>query len=123
MFWGTLLLFQNVFLPQPKNSTLADDQSSRKLFKSREAEYEKLVNSIEKHNVVGLRADWGIGKSFIVDALIERKSKDYNIVEIDTLMSNFDELQDNLINELDQVLSINRVFSKASRRLKAGLSK
>lgn len=95
-----------------------ESQNDLQLYPGKENDITTLINYIENYQIVGLRGEWGIGKSFIIDRFINRKKSEYNIVEINTMMCNFDELQSNLITELSNLLSENRIYSLASHALK-----
>lgn len=95
-----------------------ESQNDLQLYPGKENDITTLINYIENYQIVGLRGEWGIGKSFIIDKFIDRKKSEYNIVEINTMMCNFDELQSNLITELSNLLSENRIYSLAFHALK-----
>ena len=90
------------------------------LFADRKYDLERIRDFIRKVPVLGINAQWGEGKTFLVRKLCKdvRIMEEFEIIQIDLLTCNLDEIEGLLLGELDRILHRNRIFSKSSKQLK-----
>ncbi len=89
------------------------------LFKEREFDLERMLEFIEKVEILGINAPWGEGKTLLIDHFCEKEAvaDKYEVIRIESLVCRMGELQQTLISELDNVLQKNGIFSKSSKQL------
>lgn len=85
----------------------------------REKDLERLLQYVNNFNTIGINAEWGTGKSFIVNQLYKKIRTQYEIIEIDILACNIDEILLILINEIEKVMYKHGMVSKYSKKLKS----
>ena len=69
--------------------------------------------------LIGVNAPWGDGKTFMINRLcsMSHVRDRYEIVRINVLAGNEDEIELTLMNEFDQILRRNHIFSLASKQM------
>lgn len=120
LFGELAVLFQWVKITKNCLSTgLSKLQRGRgKLFKGHEEDENYLSHLIANHNIVGVSASWGDGKSFVVDNFCKVHSRQYNIIYINVLAYKYKDADRVLIERLDDIFSTNGIFSVSSSELK-----
>ncbi len=93
-------------------------KKEKNLLRKREKDLDRLLNYIDKFNIVGLNGEWGTGKSFLIDKFKDKVRDEYEIIEIDVLSCNLNELQLIIVKELEKVMNKNRIMPKYSSELK-----
>lgn len=88
----------------------------------RKMDLERISIYLNKVNILGINAIWGLGKSFIVNILKTEIHNEYEIIEIDILSCNLDELLTILITEIEKIMYRNKICSKYSKKLKSFIS-
>ncbi len=108
-----------VFLKEKKKQSDTEEKD-RKIFLKRKDDLKRLIRYLEDANIVGIQGSWGSGKTFLVEELLkdENINKKYTFIKIDLLSCNLDSIETRLINELETVLSKNRIYSVNSTKLK-----
>lgn len=106
-------------LEEKKNQSNIEEKD-RDIFLKRKYDLERLIEYIEKVDIIGIQGGWGSGKTFLVEELLkdENINKKYTFIKIDLLSCNLDSIETRLINELETVLSKNRIYSVNSTKLK-----
>lgn len=96
---------------------------SRNLFLEREDDLARLLGYVKNPRVttLGLEAEWGQGKSFLLAGLVEalerEKENPVEIVKIDVLAVRLDSFAEYLVQELNNVLYTNGKISSNMRKL------
>ncbi len=117
IFCSLSLLFINLYVHNSKKPI--DNQKNRTfLFNERKEDLVKIKKYVDNFLITGIDAEWGAGKSFLIERLKSDLESTYEIIEINTMMCDFDSLQEIIATELDKVLSNNGVFSTAAQKLK-----
>lgn len=98
-----------------KNSFKAKDY--KVLFGKRKKDLERLELYLKQVNIIGIDAEWGNGKTFLIEVLKNNLYSKYEIIEISILVCKVDNLILFLLNELDSILLRNGVLSQYSYRL------
>lgn len=88
-------------------------------FKEREDDLSRIKNYLENFNKVGVISDWGNGKTFLCDMLMNDSDflQKYYPTKIEVLSLKVDVIQSFIIKELNNILSKNRIFSFSSPRI------
>lgn len=95
-----------------------DNNDKKELFRKRKFDLERIKKYLNSLNIIAINAQWGDGKSFLVNKLKEDIKKQYEIIEIDVLSCNLDELQIVLIKEIEKILYENKMLSLYSKKLR-----
>lgn len=98
----------------------SENTQEKQLFPKRVYDLERIVEYVEKFEIIGVNGAWGSGKSFLMEHLKQNLviQDNYEIIEIDLLSCKLDEVQVILLSEMDHVLQKNKIFSRHSGRLK-----
>jgi len=90
------------------------------LFPQRESDLQNVKKYLLKFNTIGINGVWGSGKTVLIEQLKtdDEIAEKYEFVVIDLLSCNLDEIQVSLLNELQNALSRNRIYSAHSNQLK-----
>lgn len=98
----------------------SQDQMEEALFEERRYDLERICGMISKVNILGVNADWGEGKSFLLEKLCRESDiqKEYETIWISLLTCQMKEVETVLMDEIDRVLDANHILSGSSRRLK-----
>lgn len=98
----------------------------RNYFPSRRKDLKRIKQYLNDENIhiIGIEAEWGQGKTFVVQGLIEQLENDangnaYEFVIIDLLAIRLDNFLEYMVSTLDDILYKNHYLSKYSRRLKS----
>ncbi|APQ95845.1 P-loop NTPase fold protein [Clostridium botulinum] len=113
-----ILSIYSLLLSSSKNNNL----NNEKLLSKREKDLERLLYYLDMFDIIGINAEWGTGKTFLINELKKKIKDDYEIVEIDVLSCNLNELQLILIKEIEKIMYKNRIISKYSNKLKKFLA-
>lgn len=92
------------------------------LFPERQYDLERIENLLKNHNLIGVNAGWGSGKSFLFNMLKEDSKNDYYFICINVLSMKIDKIESFLLSELSILLEKNRIFSHASGKIKGLLN-
>lgn len=90
------------------------------IFETRRYDLERILYFVLNSPIVGIEANWGEGKTFLIEQLIKEKriSKEYEIIRIDLLTCKLDEIENTILMELENVLKKNSIFSMSSKQLR-----
>ncbi len=88
------------------------------LFPERQYDLGRIESLLKNHNLIGVNADWGSGKSFLFNMLEEEAKNDYYFICVNVLSMKIDKIESFLLNELSILLEKNRIFSLASGKIK-----
>lgn len=102
------------------NSQSITNEGDKTIFWKRQCDLYRLKQYLVDTNIIGIQGGWGSGKTFLVEMLVKDKdiNKKYTFIKIDLLSCNLDSIETRLINELETVLSKNRIYSINSTKLK-----
>ncbi|HDK7155280.1 TPA: hypothetical protein PTV43_000383 [Clostridium botulinum] len=113
-----ILSIYSLLLSLSKNN----NSNNKKLLFKREKDLKRLLYYLDMFDIIGINAEWGTGKTFLINELKKKIKDDYEIVEIDILSCNLNELQLILIKEIEKIMYKNRIISKYSNKLKKFLA-
>lgn len=93
---------------------------NQNIFPEREADLNRIKKILGERGTqsIGLEAEWGKGKTFLLRGLQESISNEYIFINIDVLAFHMDDYLQYLVNELDTVLRHHGIYSQNSRKLK-----
>lgn len=94
------------------------DHTTNKPFNEHAEDVTRLKKYVDNHNIVGVCAAWGDGKSFVVDNFCKEHSKEYNIIRINVLAYKCKDADRVLIELLDEIFLRNGIFSASSSEFK-----
>lgn len=77
-----------------------------------------LKKYVDNHNIVGVCAAWGDGKSYVVDCFCNKHAKEYDTIRINVLAYKYKDADRVLIELLDEILLRNGILSASSSELK-----
>lgn len=104
-----------------KNPVVMED---KELFYEHEKDLQQIMSYLGNKyiQIIGVEAAWGNGKTYLLQELQKRlysQGKDeFEFVVIDIISTNLDNLLEYLVDELDNLLLRNDVYSRYSRQLK-----
>ena len=87
-------------------------------YPERTYDLQRLVDYIENHNQVGLNGSWGNGKTYLYNLLKQEKNAKYFFIEVSVMSVTIDFVEKFIVNEINNILEQNRIFSKSSSKLK-----
>lgn len=95
-------------------------QNTPLLFAERKFDLERITNYIYNSEILGINADWGMGKSFIIEHLKSdaKIQSDFDIIQVDLLACDLDSVELILVDEIEKVFKKHRIFTENSRRIK-----
>lgn len=98
---------------------LSKDPDAEKLYAYRYYDMERLIKLFCRVPVIGIDAEWGNGKSYLINRFCNLPTirTRYDVIRIDLLACNYDEVEKNLFRKLDELFKKHRVFSSASQSL------
>lgn len=91
----------------------------------RRYDLERIRTYIQDFEAVGINAEWGTGKSFVLECLKQDKKmqEEYEIIQIDLLSCNLDAVELVVVEELEKLFQKNRLHPGGVRHLKRLLGK
>lgn len=94
------------------------------LMEQQKHDVDRIVDYINKFEIIGINGIWGSGKSFVTDYIQENSkiSDDYIFVKIDLLSCNLEKIHLVIFDSIARVLNNERVFSKNAKLTKKLLS-
>lgn len=99
-----------------------DDKSYRTdtLFPKRRQDLQRIMYYIKQKNIIGIDASWGVGKTYLLDALTAEESikKEYDVIKLDVLTCNTKQLIPVLFFDLDNILKKYGILSLQSNFIK-----
>lgn len=116
-----LIFLLSIFSVKNKKKNNYEDKP-RNLFPERQYDLERIESLLKNHNLIGVNADWGSGKSFLFKMLEEVAKNDYYFICVNVLSMKIDKIESFLLNELSILLEKNRIFSHASGKIKGLLN-
>lgn len=84
-------------------------------FSEREDDCKLLLEYLRKYPIVGLQALWGNGKTFLCNYL-KSKNTDFYYISISLMTLQIDTVEKILVNELNSLFKLKRIFSLASSK-------
>ena len=87
-------------------------------YPERTYDLQRLIDYIENHNQVGLNGSWGNGKTYLYNLLKQEKNAKYFFIEVSVMSVTIDSVEKFIVNEINNILEQNRIFSKSSSKLK-----
>lgn len=106
-----------------------NNKGNEKLYEERQEDLEYIKkfikNNDRKVNVQGIDGDFGSGKTFLMEKIVEDLKEDtnYEFIKIRCLLLGKDEVYSYISQQLDRVLKKNLIFSGHSQKLKNSLIK
>lgn len=102
------------------SKTTKCNQKELKLFEERKYDLDRIKELLKKVNILGINADWGEGKSYLIEKLCNESEiiNQYEIINVNLLSCRLGEVEAILISEIDRVLRRNYIFSSSSQKLK-----
>ncbi|MDO5392926.1 MAG: hypothetical protein Q4F24_17825 [Eubacteriales bacterium] len=96
------------------------EKAGSKLFPERMYDLERIRDFLDRVNILGINADWGDGKSYLIERLCQEPGimEAYEVINISLLSCRLGEVEANLISEIDRVLQRNGILSSSSKKLK-----
>ena len=119
LFAGTIIILAIVFKNEKKSQS-AKPQKTSHLFFEREHDLHRLESFLQSGvQIIGVDARWGDGKTFLIEqmCILPQIQDYYEIIRINVLAGNEDEIELILMNEFDQILRRNHIFSMASKQM------
>jgi hypothetical protein len=99
--FGYLGLSLNVYSNEPDALKYKSLYPDKKLLQKRKEDLKEVVKNLRKFPILGITADWGLGKSVLVDKLLTHKQKNnWQIICIDALRFNSEQLVGVVLTEL-----------------------
>lgn len=94
------------------------------LMEQQKHDVDRIIDYINKFEIIGINGIWGSGKSFVTDYIQENSkiSEDYIFVKIDLLSCNLEKIHLVIFDSVARVLNNERVFSKNAKLTKKLLS-
>ncbi|MBR5581209.1 MAG: hypothetical protein IKW26_07945 [Treponema sp.] len=99
-----------LLLGKRKNQSKAEN-----FFSEREDDCKLLLEYLRKYPIVGLQALWGDGKTFLCNYL-KSKNTDFYYISISLMTLQIDTVEKILVNELNSLFKLKRIFSLASSK-------
>lgn len=95
------------------------------LYHERKKDLKRIKQYVHNVELFGINAQWGMGKSFILEHLKREKDiqKQFEIIQINLLNCDLDNVEIILIEELDKILRRNMIYSRYSPKIKNMLGK
>lgn len=92
-------------------------------FTERTFDLKRTKEYILNSNILGINADWGMGKSFLIEQLIKDTDiqQKFDVIQIDLLSCDLDKIELVLIEEIDRIFKKHHIYTNNSRRLKNAL--
>lgn len=87
----------------------------KNFFSEREDDCKLLLEYLRKYPIVGLQALWGDGKTFLCNYL-KSKNTDFYYISISLMTLQIDTVEKILVNELNSLFKLKRIFSLASSK-------
>ena len=111
-------LFTLFFVPSGEKTEVSITKT--RLFPERKCDLDRIIEYVEEFDVVGINGIWGTGKTFLTERMKEKleETGKYAFINIELLTANLDELQVTILNNLDNILQENKVFSMYSGQLR-----
>ena len=74
---------------------------------------ERLEKLLESHNMLGVQAPYGEGKSFVVDQVCDifRKNRNWNVIHIESLAYSYEDFDRVLVQKIFQILKEDHIYS------------
>lgn len=101
-----IVIIQNLLLGDDKESYGIQERfRDRKLLPKREKDLKEIEQRVENFPIVGIDAEWGMGKSILTEKLLVNLSqKNWNIIQIDALRFSTENLSRVMLSELQALL-------------------
>ena len=108
----TVCYFICKFSSQNDSSTV-NEETKQKIFPEHQADMERLEKLLESHNMLGVQAPYGEGKSFVVDQVCDifRKNRNWNVIHIESLAYSYEDFDRVLVQKIFQILKENHIYS------------
>lgn len=110
-FLGLYLIREGCFWGNGK-----DDSMKEPLFEERKEDLKKIKVSLDKSNVVGIDGEWGEGKTFLLEKLLE-DIKNVEIIKINILNLKEEEVFGVVLKEIDKILRRNLIYFGQSKKI------
>lgn len=92
-----------------------NQSKTENFFSEREDDCKLLLEYLRKFPIVGLQALWGDGKTFLCNYL-KSKNTDFYYISISLMTLQIDTVEKILVNELNSLFKLKRIFSLASSK-------
>lgn len=125
-FVSTVCLIILILFPISKKITdIISEKPSKMtkddLYPSRVATYNKILEYLSKHSVIGISSPYGNGKSTIVEVLKNEK-RDWNFITFGVLSASTESIEFCIIREINRILETNGIFVSPVSKIKSFFS-
>ena len=90
----------------------------KNLFSERKYDLERLIEYLERYNLVGVDAIWGDGKSFLFKMLQSELCDKYHFISISVLAMRVEQVETFVLGEIGNLLEENRIYSTVSKKIR-----
>lgn len=125
LIWGMTFCIHFLYSFSNHLYNRLNDIEYENLFPERRKDLNRILHYLQRENIIGVDAKWGMGKTYLIDNMIRDPhiKKEYDIVEMDVLTCNEDQLVSVLFHDLDKILNKNGILSMESDLVRLAFSR
>ncbi len=95
----------------------SDDEKNIEIFPERIKDLERIKATLKNYNIVGIDGEWGEGKTFLIEKIIET-NKNIEVIDINLMNIEKEDILKIIIAQFDKILKKYNILSFKSRKIK-----